>query len=155
MPSRKPRVMTRSASAAPAAASETLGAQGARRATVVAVRGAGEATVRLHGPENVEFTCDLLEAGDTGAPRLRKGDLVLVLPPDAADGAGIVLGRISGRGADARRTITLEAEEELTIRCGSGSITIRKSGKVLIQGLEIVSHARGKNRIRGGSIQLN
>lgn len=146
---------TRKTTATPGPAPGDTALLGARRATVIAVRRAGEATVQLHGPDGIEFTCDLLEAGDTGAPRLRKGEAVLVLPPEAADGTGIVLGRISGRGAEARRTITLEAEEELTIRCGAGSVTIRRNGKVLISGLEIVSHARGKNRIRGGSIQLN
>lgn len=139
----------------PATRSHVAAAGSPRRATVIAVRAAGEATVRLHGAEDSEFTCELLEASETGPPKLRKGDVVLVLPPDAPGGTGIVLGRIAGRGADARRTVMIEADEELTIRCGAGSVTIRKNGKVLIQGLEIVSHARGKNRIRGGSIQLN
>jgi hypothetical protein len=44
--------------------------------------------------------------------------------------------------------ITLDAEEEIVLRCG-------KAGKVLIRGEYILSRSAGANKIRGGSIQLN
>ena len=50
---------------------------------------------------------------------------------------------------------TVEAESELTLRCGKASITLRSDGKVEIRGETIVSQAVGANRIRGGSVQLN
>ena len=55
---------------------------------------------------------------------------------------------------DGERT-TVEAETELTLRCGKASITLRSDGKVEIRGETIVSQAVGANRIRGGSVQLN
>lgn len=121
---------------------------------VVVRAGATGVVVRLAGSAGTEFACDLLETEGAGAPRLHRGDRVLLLPP-RGDERAVVLGRIVDPAAPERRRLVLQADDELVIQCGAGSITIRKNGKVLIQGLEIVSHARGKNRIRGGSIQLN
>ncbi|MCA9127972.1 MAG: hypothetical protein KDB22_12840 [Planctomycetales bacterium] len=53
------------------------------------------------------------------------------------------------------RKVTLTAREELVLRCGKGSIEIRKNGKILIRGTELVTHASGTNRIKGGSVAIN
>jgi hypothetical protein len=53
------------------------------------------------------------------------------------------------------KRIVLNAEEEIVLQCGKASITLTKSGKVLIQGEYLSSHSRGVNKIKGGSIQLN
>jgi hypothetical protein len=53
------------------------------------------------------------------------------------------------------RTISLEAREELSLRCGAGTITIRKDGKVLVRGTEVVSSAAGRNRVKGGVVSIN
>jgi hypothetical protein len=53
------------------------------------------------------------------------------------------------------RTITLTAMEHITLRCGSASITLTREGKVIVRGTQVVSHASGVNRVRGGSVQLN
>lgn len=47
------------------------------------------------------------------------------------------------------------AKEQLVLRCGKASITLTKSGKVLIQGAYVSSRSTGVNRIKGGSVQLN
>ena len=79
----------------------------------------------------------------------------------------IVMGCIRGEGtalaeqpgqvevdADGERLL-VTAKEQLVLRCGKASITLTKSGKVLIQGAYVSSRSSGVNRIKGGSVQLN
>lgn len=53
------------------------------------------------------------------------------------------------------KRLTLEAEEEIVLKCGEGSITLRKDGKIIIKGTHLLSRASGPNRIKGGSVQIN
>lgn len=53
------------------------------------------------------------------------------------------------------KRITLEAREEIELRCGKSSITLTKAGKVLIRGAYLLSRSSGVNRIKGGSVQIN
>jgi hypothetical protein len=55
---------------------------------------------------------------------------------------------------DGERMI-VSAKEELVLRCGKASITLSRSGKVVIQGSSVLSRATGSNRVKGGSVQLN
>jgi hypothetical protein len=56
--------------------------------------------------------------------------------------------------SDGERLI-VSAKEQLVLRCGRASITLTKSGKVLIEGAYISSRSSGVNRVKGGSVQLN
>ncbi len=49
----------------------------------------------------------------------------------------------------------LSAAEEITLRCGKSSITLTKSGKILIKGEHLLNRTSGSYKIRSGSIQLN
>ncbi len=49
----------------------------------------------------------------------------------------------------------IEAEEEITLKCGNASITLNKHGKIVIKGAELISRASGTNKIKGSNIQLN
>lgn len=51
--------------------------------------------------------------------------------------------------------IVLEARTELVLQCGPASITLQPDGRVLIRGTDVISHARGLQRLRGAAIQLN
>jgi len=51
--------------------------------------------------------------------------------------------------------LQLTAKKEIVLRCGKGSITITKAGKVLIRGTYLLNRSSGVNKIRGGSVQLN
>ncbi len=53
------------------------------------------------------------------------------------------------------KRVTLEAQEEVVLKCGEGSITLRKDGKIIIKGTHVLSRASGSNRIKGGSVQIN
>lgn len=54
-----------------------------------------------------------------------------------------------------RKQIVFDAKEEIVLRCGKGSITLRKDGKIVLKGTEIVSRASRTNKIRGASVAIN
>jgi hypothetical protein len=53
------------------------------------------------------------------------------------------------------RQVTLEAQDEIVLRCGQASITLRRNGRVVIRGTYVETRAQGVNRIKGGSVQIN
>lgn len=53
------------------------------------------------------------------------------------------------------KKVILEAQDEVLLKCGEGSITLRKDGKIIIKGTHLLSRASGPNRIKGGSVQIN
>jgi hypothetical protein len=53
------------------------------------------------------------------------------------------------------RRLRIEGREEITIRCGKGSITIREDGKIFIRGTNIISRATQVNKIKGGAVRIN
>jgi len=55
---------------------------------------------------------------------------------------------------DGKRMV-FEAQEEIVFKCGESSITLTKSGKVLIRGKYLLNRSSGVNRIMGGSVQVN
>jgi len=53
------------------------------------------------------------------------------------------------------RRVELDAEDEIVLRCGEASITLRRNGRVVIRGAYVETRSRGVNRIKGGSVQIN
>lgn len=51
--------------------------------------------------------------------------------------------------------VVIEGNDEVVLRCGQASITLRRNGKVVIRGVYVETHASGVNRIKGGSVQVN
>jgi hypothetical protein len=62
-------------------------------------------------------------------------------PPAAAEGIG--------------ERMILTAQKEIVLQCGAASITLTRSGKILLRGTYIVSRSSGMNRINGASVQIN
>jgi Domain of unknown function (DUF6484) len=56
--------------------------------------------------------------------------------------------------ADGER-LTIGAKNAIVLRCGKASITLTRSGKVLIEGTYVSNRSSGVMRIKGGSVQLN
>lgn len=54
-----------------------------------------------------------------------------------------------------RKQVVFDAKEEIVLRCGKGSITLRKDGKIVLKGTEIVSRASRTNKIKGASVAIN
>lgn len=83
----------------------------------------------------------LFERGDAGLP------LIVGLVEATA---------VAPRGAtvDGKRVV-LTGEEEVELRCGEASISLKKNGKLVIRGAYVETRAKGTNRIKGGSVQIN
>jgi hypothetical protein len=134
------------------------GLAGVIRATVAAI---GSDGVRVTDAQGATLTCDLMDSASGPPLVLVPGDEVLVWQGDG-DPRGVILGRIGARAqpaapepADPPDELVIEARQSLTLRVGGGSITLREDGRILIKGKDLVSHARGMNRIRGGSVAIN
>jgi hypothetical protein len=51
--------------------------------------------------------------------------------------------------------VGLEGRREIVLKCGHASITLRRDGKILVRGIYVETHAKGVNRIKGGSVKVN
>jgi hypothetical protein len=85
-------------------------------------------------------------------PRPRRPPVLLgFLQPLGAelDAASQLEARVDGR------RVEIEGQDEIVLRCGAASITLRRNGRVVIRGTEVETRARGLNRIKGGSVAIN
>jgi hypothetical protein len=53
------------------------------------------------------------------------------------------------------KRVTIEGADEVVLKCGQASITLRRNGKLIIKGTYVETHSSGVNRIKGGSVQVN
>jgi hypothetical protein len=120
------------------------------RSTVAEPWRAGE------GPEDMEGAPVLLvlEGGDPMRP------IVIGLvhdrfrPPRVRPEATLGLGEERDVIVDGHRVV-FDAREEVVLRCGRGSIVMRRDGKVVVRGTNLISRSSGANKIKGASIDLN
>ena len=83
-------------------------------------------------------------------PRPRRAPVLLgILQPLEAEVASELEARIDGR------RVELEGRDEILLRCGEASITLRRNGRVIIRGIQVETRAEGLNRIKGGSVSIN
>jgi hypothetical protein len=102
----------------------------------------------------------VFEQGNPGSPiivgrLLRPGD-PMEDPDDGEKQVDVDLGPTTisvDNGAE--EIVDIEGKEQVVIRCGRASITLTRSGKILLRGAYISSRSSGANRIKGGSIHLN
>ena len=98
---------------------------------------------------------------ENGDPRLPI--VVGVIPPEPG---AVLLGSLLHPSAataptkpvEARvdgKRVVLEGEQEVVLRCGDASITLRRDGKLILRGTYVETTAKGLNRIRGGSVKIN
>jgi hypothetical protein len=53
------------------------------------------------------------------------------------------------------KRVVIDASDEIVLRCGKASITLRRNGRVVIRGTYVETRAEGVNRVKGGSVQIN
>ncbi len=51
--------------------------------------------------------------------------------------------------------VEIEGHEEVVLRCGRASLTLRRDGKVVLRGVNVVTQAEQVQKIRGGKVQIN
>lgn len=112
-------------------------------ASVLAVRVAGEAVPVVIGVVDVP-----------GVTRLERAVDFTPSAPDLVETAEGAIEEALEVEADGRR-MTVEAADELVLRCGEASITLRADGKVVVRGTHILSHSTGPHRLKGGSVSIN
>src|SRR4051812_16700106 len=110
---------------------------------------AARTTIDLFGSHIGSQVVLMFENGDRGRP-IVIGRLRDTNQPPKQQGSRIIV----DIDADGERTI-VSAKEQLVLQCGKASITLTRSGKVLLSGTYVLSHSTGPNRIKGGSVQLN
>jgi hypothetical protein len=138
--------------AAPVAVRAVVGVDGALLSpgrAVLAVRVDGEPSPIVIGVVEAPGVERIARRVDFGAAPER---------PDAERSAHVELSAEAARRpeveADGQR-VTVEAAEEIVLRCGEASLTLRADGKVTVRGTHIVSHATGPHRIKGGNVSIN
>jgi hypothetical protein len=82
--------------------------------------------------------------GIVGEALVPKADQSVTLPVGVPEGAII----------DGKK-IRFDAKEEIQLVCGKSSILLRKDGKVVVKGRNILNRAQETNKIKGGNISLN
>jgi Domain of unknown function (DUF6484) len=53
------------------------------------------------------------------------------------------------------KRVQVVGQDEIVLRCGDASITLRSNGRVVIRGTYIETHSEGTNRIQGGQVRIN
>jgi hypothetical protein len=141
---------------------EVVQAQQILRGKVLMTQADGLVLVGLGDQDlQTEIVCEVLWTSEQAESlKLYPDDMVLVWLQAPDSTAGVVLGRIGpGHAPVANKApadeLVLEATDSLTLKCGEGSITLRRDGKILIKGTDLVSHAKRMNRIRGGGVAIN
>ena len=53
------------------------------------------------------------------------------------------------------KRVVIEGQQEVVLKCGEASITLKRDGKLILRGAYVETHAKGVNRIKGGSVKIN
>jgi hypothetical protein len=96
----------------------------------------------------------LFEGGDPSLPIIVGIIRDTVASPDRQAAISSPTGPMRDVSLDGKKLL-FEAQEEIVLRCGKGTMTLRKDGKILVKGTEIVSRASGANKIKGASVLIN
>jgi hypothetical protein len=128
------------------------------RGTVAEIWETGEIVVAPLNSPALRVKCEVLE---TAMPfQLRACDAVLVICLSDETGRGIIIGRL-GRGipenkpTPAQEFLILEATKLLRLQCGESAVELRKDGKIIVFGKDVIIRAKRSARIKGASVAIN
>lgn len=81
-----------------------------------------------------------------------------LLAPAAAPAPAPAAAVAPAEPVDARvdgKRVVIEGQQEVVLKCGEASITLKRDGKLILRGAYVETHAKGVNRIKGGSVKIN
>ena len=145
-----------------------------RKGTVLEVMDEGLILVQDNANPNAVYPCYFLRTSAGSLPKIVTDDLVIYRVPEINEDYGVVLGVVEKydnlddkvakklKKRDITQMTTLEdkvlhikADDGLVIECGKSSIILTKEGKVQIKGNDLLSRARGMNKIKGAGVNIN
>lgn len=53
------------------------------------------------------------------------------------------------------KKIFIEADDEIHLQCGKGSLFINRQGKIVVRGTNLISRSSGMNKIKGAAVGIN
>jgi len=114
-----------------------------------------DAPMLAHAAEQRQQALLMFEDGNPALPIL----LTLLATPSATPLIDAVLEQSAiepPREAvvDGERVV-IRGQEEIVLECGRSSITLRRDGKIVLRGTDILTVASGVQRIKGGKVQIN
>jgi hypothetical protein len=147
---------------------------GARVGHVVGLKSGGGPLVDFDDNPSSPIPARVAIAGplNVGSLAATKSQVVLVFENGDPE-RPLIVGIVSGSGDRAERevssgasthrleidvdgtTMTFEAREQITLRCGNASLTLRKDGRILLLGTDITSRATRVNKVKGGAVRIN
>ena len=95
----------------------------------------------------------VFEDNDVNSPIIA-GVVGEALVPNANQTLTLPVGMPEGALIDGKK-IRFDAKDEIQLVCGKSSILLRKDGKVVVKGRNILNRAQETNKIKGGNISLN
>jgi hypothetical protein len=149
--------------------------QGVRVGKIAAVAPDGRPLVVFEGAAGPTIARVAASGGPPGAAAACIGAPIILVfengDPDLPIIVGFVRDQLAGQeardgkteapGAPAEpfvlngKTLVFEGQEEIVLRCGLGSLTIRANGHVIVKGTRLMSKASESNKIRGATVLIN
>lgn len=111
---------------------------------------AARTAVALDGVEGDREILIVFEAGDPGRPIVTG----VLCSPTAPQVSASQSTRPETAIVDGERVV-LRGTNEIVLECGKASIVLRKNGRIVIRGGYVETRSEGRNRIKGGSVEIN
>ncbi len=125
------------------------------RAGPLSARASLDAEALAHAAAQRQGAILLFENGDPSLPLL----VGLLQVPSSTPLIDAVLERsLEDVPKEARvdgRKVVIEGRDEVVLRCGKATLTLRRDGQVLLRGVNIRTEADEVQRIKGSKVQIN
>jgi len=145
-----------------------------RKGIVLEVMQEGLILIQDNIDSNAIYPCYFLRTAAGALPTIEPEDFVIYRVPELDEEYGVVLGviekyarfddkvakklnkrEISQKTTLEDKVLHIKAHDGLVIECGKSTIILTKDGKVQVKGNDLLSRARGMNKIKGAGVNIN